>query len=448
MKSEQTPDLNPFGVLFTLCMGLLLLLFPRRKALIPLVLMTCYMTFGQQVVLMSLHFTMLRLIVLVGCVRVVVRGEFRRIRWLRMDTLVVLWVMVTVIVYTMLWQTTAALVNRLGFAYDSLGLYFICRSLIADTEDITRACRVFAWALAPVAVCMIAEKLTGQNPFFVFGGVPRMTELRNGVVRCQGPFRHPILAGTFGAIWIPLLTGLWRQKGSNGFLVGVGITAAMTIAALSGSSGPVATLLLGVVGLLCWPMKKQLRMIRWTVIGAILMLQLVMQAPVWFIFAKVNILSGSTGWHRAYLIDRTVAHFSEWWLFGAKSVAPWGVWAGDVTNQYVIQGINGGFLGLVLFVAIIISAFASIGMAMRAREGNQWVLWTIGCTLFAHSVTFLSVSYFDQNIVNWYLVLAMSCAVRPVHRKVGSNVPEKSKVRNLGDVCEVQSAGPIQGSWS
>jgi hypothetical protein len=444
MKGEQLPDLNPLGVAFTLCMGLLLLLLPRRRALIPLVLMTCYMTFGQQVVLMSFHFTMLRVVVLVGLVRVLVRGELRAVRWLRMDTLVVFWVLTIVCIYTMLWQSTGAFVNRLGFAYDSLGLFFICRSLIVDIEDINYVCKIFAMALVPVAICMCVEKMTGQNPFFIFGGVPKMTELRNGVVRCQGPFRHPILAGTFGAIWVPLFVGLLRQGGANAVRAGIGIISATGITVLSGSSGPVATLMVSVVALLFWPMKKQLRLVRWGVVAGLLMLQLAMQAPIWFIFAKINILSGSTGWHRAHLIDRTVAHFSEWWLLGAKSVEPWGVWAGDVTNQYVIQGITGGLLGLVLFLAIIISAFTSVGMALKRSEGSHWMLWTIGCTLLAHSVTFLSVSYFDQNIVNWYLILAMCCATRPILRRLPRNKQGRHSLLNAHKVTEIRTCSSIQ----
>jgi ABC-type Mn2+/Zn2+ transport system permease subunit len=35
------------------------------------------------------------------------------------------------------------------------------------------------------------------------------------------------------------------------------------------------------------------------------------------------------------------------------------------------------------------------------------MLWAMGAALFAHAVTFISVSYFDQNFVNWYLLLAI-----------------------------------------
>jgi len=35
------------------------------------------------------------------------------------------------------------------------------------------------------------------------------------------------------------------------------------------------------------------------------------------------------------------------------------------------------------------------------------IIWALGASLLAHVVSYVSVSYFDQNFVNWYLLLAM-----------------------------------------
>jgi hypothetical protein len=34
-------------------------------------------------------------------------------------------------------------------------------------------------------------------------------------------------------------------------------------------------------------------------------------------------------------------------------------------------------------------------------------LWAFGAAVFAHSVAFMGVSYFDQTIVAWYLLIAI-----------------------------------------
>ena len=136
-----------------------------------------------------------------------------------------------------------------------------------------------------------------------------------------------------------------------------------------------------------------------------------MKSPVWFVLAKIDLVSGSTGFHRAYLIDRAVATFSQWWMLGTRTTAIFGEQIhGDITNEYVWQGINGGILTLILFILIIVNCFRGIGR-IEARADVPLPMrrcaWAMGAALFAHVITFLSISYFDQNFVNWYLLLAL-----------------------------------------
>ena len=42
---------------------------------------------------------------------------------------------------------------------------------------------------------------------------------------------------------------------------------------------------------------------------------------------------------------------------------------------------------------------------------HRKLTWAFGEALFAHAVTYISVTYFDQNFVNWYLLLAMISSV-------------------------------------
>jgi hypothetical protein len=67
---------------------------------------------------------------------------------------------------------------------------------------------------------------------------------------------------------------------------------------------------------------------------------------------------------------------------------------------------------MLLFILIIVCCFSAVGRAVRASEESKSpdvprCLWVLGAALFTHVVTFVSVSYFDQNIVIWYLLLAM-----------------------------------------
>ena len=410
----QTSNLTLVGTIFVICTCVLLICLPRHLGILPVILTACYMTYGQQLVLLGLHFTILRVLVIVGLLRAASRGELRSLTWHRLDLWVVLRGISGILLFTLLWQSGAALVNRLGVACDTAGLYFLFRILVRDENDVRAACKLFAVLLLPLALAMLCEWfLGGRNAFSALGGVPPYSEIRRGIVRCQGPFAHPILAGTFGAVWMPLFVGLWNQDSGRKQFAFIGGLSATIIMITSGSSGPILTYGAGLLGVFLWVARSQIRLLRWLVVVLIVAIQLVMNDPVWYLLARINVLSGSTGWHRAYLIDQTVRHFSDWWIFGAKDVGAWGVFAADITNQYILEAVNGGLLTACFFIGIIVVAYRTIGRIVRAARSNMRMrnrsklAWAAGCALLAHCVTFMSVSYFDQNVVNFYLVLAM-----------------------------------------
>jgi hypothetical protein len=250
--------------------------------------------------------------------------------------------------------------------------------------------------------------------------VSAVTAVRDGVLRCQGPFSHPILAGTFGATIFPLAAVLWLDGRIGKLLAICGMASALTIAITSGSSGPIMALLAGAMSLGLWRIRTHMGLVRQGIVVSLICLQMVMKVPVWFILARVDIFSGSTGFHRAMLIDSALRNLDNWWLVGTKSTLSWatedqGLF--DVTNQYLQVGAEGGLLAMMLFIWIIVIAFRAVGLTWRAMDDlgesapSQIIVWGMGAALFAHVVSYISVSYFDQNFVNWYLLLAMVATV-------------------------------------
>src|SRR6185436_8018089 len=82
----------------------------------------------------------------------------------------------------------------------------------------------------------------------------------------------------------------------------------------------------------------------------------------------------------------------------------------DITNHYVMDGVKGGLLKLVLFVAVIVGCFKTIGRRIRvaaARAPARFFVWAMGASLFGHCLSFMSILYFDQSIVIWYWLLAV-----------------------------------------
>ena len=61
-------------------------------------------------------------------------------------------------------------------------------------------------------------------------------------------------------------------------------------------------------------------------------------------------------------------------------------------------------------VAIIVSCFRIIGRRIHFEENKSpagFLIWAIGVSLFAHCLSFMSITYFDQTIIIWYWLLAV-----------------------------------------
>jgi len=441
---EQT-SLNGLGLAVIVAMCVLILVLPRRYAIAPLIVITCYMTLGEDVLVYGLHFTMFRILALVGWLRILMRGEFREFKMNPIDWVFIFWVISNATCYIMLWGGYSAFINRMGFAYNAIGLYFMFRMLIRDIEDIKRTYKITAVLIIPLGFFMLSEKLTGHNAFAIFGGVDAITRIRDGALRCQGPFAHPILAGTFGATLCPLFIALWWQGGRSRTIAIAGILSAATITVTSASSGPAFALIFGIGGLIMWKWREYLRMVRWTIVAGIIGLQMVMKAPVWFILGRVSLFDGSTGYHRAYIIDHFINHFSEWWLMGVKDTAHWGALMADVTNEYVWQGVQGGLLTLILFIWIIVRCFRGIGLTVQGMKNESFpdkiTVWVLGAALFTHVVNYISIDYFDQNVVNWYMLLAMISAVSGTY--LASKQQAKSGVPSYEAILPARVVGPF-----
>ena len=261
-----------------------------------------------------------------------------------------------------------------------------------------------------------------------------VTQIRHGRLRCMGSFGHPILAGTFGALLIPLSVILWFKESKRRLLAVATLLSGTFVTIASGSSGPVITYVCVIVGLLMRRFWMHMRAIVWGTIFALSALHFIMKAPVWFLASRISgSVGGGTGWYRSLLIDKAIRHFDEWWLLGTDRTIHWTGFAmesdpnmTDIPNFYIRQGVDGGVLTMVMFVFVLALCFRSVGNALRIMENHplatKITLWCIGSMLFAHAVTFLSVTYFDQTIVFWYLLLAIISTISDVYQTTNDEV--------------------------
>jgi hypothetical protein len=410
--------MTSISIVFLIVNGLVLLSASRQWAALPLLVGACYIPLGQGVELGPFNLQAIRLLIAIGFVRVILRGECLSFRMNGLDWLMVLWGGWALLCSLFHKDVSGTLVNRLGLVYNGWGIYFLLRIFFRSLEDTIRLCRLTAYLLIPLAVEMFFEQMTGHNLFSVLGGVAELSEVRNGRIRAQGPFAHSILAGTVGAACFPLMIGLWRQYRKTAI---AGSIACFLIVLASASSGPIMTTLFAVGAILLWPWRKKLRPFRWAAVLGYIGLDLVMKAPAYYLIARIDLTGSSTSWHRAALIEAALKHFSEWWQAGTDVTRHWmayGVpWSEnhiDITNHYLRMGVDGGLPLMFLFIAVLAKGFSLVGQALRqagdAPSPSRFMIWVLGASLFSHAATFISVSYYDQIVVFLYLTLAAICS--------------------------------------
>ena len=411
-------------VIFLVIAGVLLLALARRHAVIPLLLAAAYTTRLPVVEIGPASFSVLRVLVMVGIVRVLVRGERIANGLNAVDYFLFAWA--TLLISVSAFHTTDAWTFRLGLVLSELGVYMLCRVFIQDAEDVRRVFRVLCIALVPLAALVLLEKATAYN---YFGGE---LNFRDGHIRAYGPFAHPILAGTVGATLLPMALFLWRTHRASAL---IGLAAAVGIVLASTSSGPIMMVGFILLGMFTWNVRNRLGLIRVATVAAILGLQMVMNDPVYFLMARIDLTGSSTGWHRAQLIRSAIEHLNEWWAVGTDFTRDWmptGIHANDtttdITNHFLEMGVWGGLPLLIVFVLVLLAAFRAVGRALRENEDRSperaYLVWTLGAMLFGHVANFWSISLFDQSVSFFYLILATIGAIQlPVAAAAAARAP-------------------------
>lgn len=425
--------MNLFATVFFIAASFTLLKVPRRWAAMPLLAGACYMTLGQRIEIGPFNFTVIRLLLLIGFVRVVIKGEWLQGGLTGLDRLLVCWAGWALCSSAFHTDPQATLVNHFGMVYNTLGVYFLIRCFCRDAQDTLVLIKIIAWLLVPVAVEMFSEQVTGQNVFAALGDSAIEPSIRKGRLRSQGPFAHAILAGTVGAVCFPLMMGLWR---SHSKIAAVGTAACFAMVLTSASSGPIMSLIFGVFALSMWPYRHLTRSMRIAAVAGYLFLEIVMSAPAYYLVARIDLTGGSTGYHRAKLIESAIQYLDEWWLAGTDYTrhwmpygVPWSEDHADITNHYLAQGVRGGLALMLFFISIVWWGFRHVGQALRARSearlDEQFLAWTLGSSLFAHAATCTSVAYFDQSFLFLYLTLGLIVSLKnqTIRKETETHVP-------------------------
>ena len=364
----------------------------------PIALIVCLIPYSQRVVLFSLDFNMLRVALTLGLLRLLLKPSEVPAKFSTLDKVFLYWSLAGSIVYVLGQPSISSVVYKLGLSFELLGFYLLCRSMLPDMDHAAHFLSRFAIVTTFIAIGVIVELNTRYNIFSILGGVPETTWMRDGRLRCQAAFSHPIMAGVYGATSLPLFIGLFFYDRKHRLLAFLGSISSTIIVGGSASSGPLFAVIAAGVALSLWLIRRRMRLFRWCLFAGLLFLHLIREQPVWHLIGRASDLVGGTGYHRVALINAFVDRFAEWMLVGSTNVAYWGWGLQDVTNQYVLEGVRGGLVSLILLIAILVYCYKRVGSYLNSKtsKSNDFWVWCIGACVTSHTVSFIGVSYFGQ----------------------------------------------------
>ncbi|MBN2844360.1 MAG: hypothetical protein JXQ25_00005 [Deltaproteobacteria bacterium] len=384
--------------------------------LVPLMVAQSFIPDGQRIALASMDFPVLRLLVCIALLRIILRNEFKFLRLLTLDKVVLTYGIVYLTLYTLQYPVFSSVVYSVGMSIDAIGGYFVVRILFRSESDL----KTMVYTLLVIALVLIFfffyESTQGINIINHLAGNFTPPIIRDGRLRARGAYPHPILAGSFWAAIIPLLIGYHRTRGRVNLLVYLGVASGGAIIVFCASSTPIMSLAFGIMATVLYYQRSSLTDIKLFILITIVGLVLFWNRPIWYLFAKIDVAGGSTGYFRYLLIDQFIQHWKEWFPIGIRSTYHWGEGLGlasvglaDIPNQYVLEGVRSGILGLSLFIVSFVISFRYISSILREMtdEEERFRIWQIGVSLFVHLFSFMGVAYFGQVKLAWWMTLAI-----------------------------------------
>jgi len=413
--ANQT-QIAPLGLAILFILMVLLLFKNKDYIFISFVILSCFVSSAQRIVIADIDFTFIRIFIVFTYLRIVLRNEWVLESLHKVDILVLLYGFISIFSFTLLHSSISALINSLGDAFDTIGAFFIFRNYLRDYKDITYIIKLFAISSLIIFPFFFFESITGFNIFSYFGGVPVVSAIREGKVRCQGAFPHPIIAGSFWAVLVPLIWSFWNTKIISNKIVFFSIVSSILIILFSASSTPLMSVFAGFLFLGLYQFRKSYKEIKILLISSLVILQLIMDNPIWYLLMKIDIVGGSTGFFRFLLIDKFVENWREWFFLGIVDTYHWGegynlpsIGLSDLTNKFVAEGATGGIFRLLLFLIIFFTSYRIIEKKKDDNDfsHNKMLLWGILASLFIHFMNFWGVTYFGQMTYIFWMGIAI-----------------------------------------
>ena len=407
--------INESTIIIAAILAILTCALPKKYFLVSFMVAVCFIPHDQRIIIASLDFTPLRILIVFGVLRIFLRGEERNIRWNVFDKVVFGWVICGAVVYVIRQADISAFINRSGVLFDIMGLYWLFRQNIRSWDEVDFVARLLAVCALISALLVLFERVTEYNPFALLGRVN--TGIHRGRYRCASSFSHSILLGLFWANLVPIFVAYALTNRPKALFWWAAIIGCTLIVLATASSTPIVTLLWILLLLPLFRYRRYGKQVALGFLGMVLALHIVMDKPVWHLIGRIRFIAGSTGYHRYALINAAIKHFDEWALLGTSTTGHWGYGLVDITNNYIRQGLNGGFITVVLLIVVLVMAISICGKysSHSLSKRTQWLGWGFCISVLGHCMSFFGVSYFGKSHALLCLTFVIVGMIYDVH---------------------------------
>ena len=124
---SNTQNLHPAGVMMLALASIALFMVKRRHALLPIIFIAMFVTTAQRAVIGGLDFPFLRVLIMLGWMRVFMLGETRRFKMIALDWFTIYWGVGFFIANSI---RDGLVIYSCGWMIDNLGAYFLFRILL------------------------------------------------------------------------------------------------------------------------------------------------------------------------------------------------------------------------------------------------------------------------------------------------------------------------------
>jgi len=255
---------------------------------------------------------------------------------------------------------------------------------------------------------------------------------RGGFKRASGSFGHPICAGYFFAIVVPIALWIWREKLFDKKFVGVSIMLLCIAGALASiSRAPIIGMFASFV--IIWFGWSQRKIVVLGIVSVALLISLIFMLPKFISYVSVDRSSARTeeqenAAYRKELLDNYMEVLAEKPFFGwGRFTVPVVKGQKSIDNEYLFLALVSGKVSLYLYILTIVWVLARLlrfSIKSETSDPQTRLAWCLIAALTASIFTQTTVYAGTQTVQFFYMLIGMCEALIISPRKINESITE------------------------